>query len=88
MALVRQAADRQKYICQGQSLNLFFPAGANKGELSKIHYMAWKLGCKGLYYLRTESSNRAENVSKKVERDRLMDGVEVETQEECIACQG
>ena len=50
--------------------------------------MAWKLGCKGLYYLRTESSNRAENVSKKVERDRLMDGVEVETQEECIACQG
>ena len=88
IALVRQAADRQKYICQGQSLNLFFPAGANKGELSKVHYMAWKLGCKGLYYLRTETSNRAENVSKKVERDRLMDGVEVESQEECVACQG
>lgn len=92
MEIVRQAADRQKWICQGQSLNLFFPAGASRGLLHKVHFAAWKLGCKGLYYLRTESSNRAENVSKKVERDKLVDISELETkeetQEECVACQG
>lgn len=92
MELVEQAADRQKYICQGQSLNLFFPAGASRGLLHQIHFAAWKLGTKGLYYLRTESSNRAENVSKKVERNKLIDISEVQTQdkseEECVACQG
>jgi ribonucleoside-diphosphate reductase alpha chain len=92
MEIVEQAADRQKFICQGQSLNLFFPAGESRGLLHKVHFAAWKLGCKGLYYLRTESSNRAENVSKKVERNKLVDISEVQvqeqTQEECVACQG
>jgi len=92
MEIVTQAAWRQKWICQGQSLNLFFPAGASRGLLHQVHFAAWKLGCKGLYYLRTESSNRAENVSKKVERNKLIDTSELqikeETQEECVACQG
>jgi ribonucleoside-diphosphate reductase alpha chain len=92
MEIVTQAAWRQKWICQGQSLNLFFPAGASRGLLHHVHFAAWKLGCKGLYYLRTESSNRAENVSKKVERNKLVDISEIqvkeETQEECVACQG
>lgn len=92
MEIVEQAADRQKFICQGQSLNLFFPAGESRGLLHKVHFAAWKLGCKGLYYLRTESSNRAENVSKKVERNKLVDISEVQvqeqSQEECVACQG
>lgn len=92
MEIVTQAAWRQKWICQGQSLNLFFPAGESRALLHKVHFAAWKLGCKGLYYLRTESSNRAENVSKKVERDKLVDISELETkqetQEECVACQG
>ena len=92
MEIVTQAAWRQKWICQGQSLNLFFPAGASRGLLHHVHFAAWKLGCKGLYYLRTESSNRAENVSKKVERNKLIDISEIqikeETQEECVSCQG
>ena len=91
-ALVEQAADRQEFLCQGQSLNLFFPAGADKKQLHDAHFAAWKLGTKGLYYLRTETSQRAENVSQKVARDALKDyesqAVEAQSQEECVACQG
>jgi ribonucleoside-diphosphate reductase alpha chain len=98
LALIRLAGDRQKYLCQGQSLNIFFPAGADKGTLHKVHYEAWKQGTKGLYYLRTETSNKAENVSQKVEREKLDDIInpdavrfsngQEENQDECVACQG
>ena len=89
LEIVQQAADRQEYLCQGQSLNVFLPSGAKRGDLHKLHYNAWKLGCKGLYYLRTESTNRAENVSLKVVRDALKDyETQAMTEAECIACQG
>ena len=71
--VVQHAADRQKYICQGQSVNLFFPSGAQKTYVNKVHLKAWKEGLKGLYYLRTESKQRAETVSDKVERVALQD---------------
>jgi ribonucleoside-diphosphate reductase alpha chain len=96
--LIRLAGDRQKYLCQGQSLNIFFPAGADKRYLHTVHYQAWEKGCKGLYYLRTESSNRAENVTEKVKREKLDDIINPdsikfsngseEQQDECIACEG
>jgi ribonucleoside-diphosphate reductase alpha chain len=92
MVLVEQGADRQEYLCQGQSLNLFFPAGADKKDLHRVHHAAWKLGTKGLYYLRTETSQRAENVSTKVAREALKDfetqTMEAQSQDECVACQG
>jgi ribonucleoside-diphosphate reductase alpha chain len=71
--VVQHAADRQPYICQGQSVNLFFPAGAPKSYVNRVHIKAWKEGLKGLYYLRTEAKSRAENVSEKVERVALQD---------------
>jgi len=71
--LVTHAADRQPFICQGQSVNLFFPAGAEKSYVNKVHLDAWRKGLKGLYYLRTEAKSRAENVSEKVERVALQD---------------
>lgn len=71
--VVQHAADRQKYICQGQSVNVFFPAGAPKSYVNKVHIKAWKEGLKGLYYLRTEAKQRAENVSEKVERVALQE---------------
>jgi len=71
--VVQHAADRQKYICQGQSVNVFFPAGAPKSYVNKVHLKAWKEGLKGLYYLRTEAKSRAENVSEKVERVALQE---------------
>jgi len=88
--VVYLAGSRQQYLCQGQSLNVFFPAGATKGYLHTVHYNAWKYGCKGMYYLRTETSNRAENVAQKVERDRLVEfsDTQKQSEEECVACQG
>lgn len=71
--VVQHAGDRQKYICQGQSVNLFFPAGAQKSYVNKVHLKAYAVGLKGLYYLRTEAKSRAENVSEKVERVALQD---------------
>lgn len=71
--VVKHAADRQPFICQGQSVNLFFPAGAQKSYVNKVHLKAWESGLKGLYYLRTEAKSRAENVSEKVERVALQD---------------
>ena len=71
--VVTHAGDRQKYICQGQSVNVFFPSGVEKSYVNKVHIEAWQKGLKGLYYLRTEASSRAENVSEKVERVALQD---------------
>jgi ribonucleoside-diphosphate reductase alpha chain len=101
-AIVRLGGQRAKYICQSQSLNVFFPAGVDKKYLHEVHYNAWKYGNKSLYYLRTETSNRAELLSEKIEQHTMKDysetpsgqdllaGVsgEFATQEECVACQG
>jgi len=87
--VVKMGGERQEHLCQGQSLNLFFPAGANKGYVHKAHFNAWKYGCKGLYYLRTETSNKAENVTQKIERDRLVEfNDKEENQDDCLNCQG
>jgi ribonucleoside-diphosphate reductase alpha chain len=52
-ALVRQAAQRQKYVCQSQSLNLFFPHTVNPKYFSNVHILAWELGLKTLYYCKS-----------------------------------
>ena len=83
--VVAHAADRQRFICQGQSVNLFFPAGSSKDYVLMTHVKAWKEGLKGLYYLRTTAGVDADKVSSKIERVALKDYVE---QEECLACQG
>ena len=87
--IVEMAGNRQRYLCQGQSLNVFFPAGASKRYLHEVHFKAWGAGCKGLYYLRTETSNRAENVAEKIELNKLTDLTDIAKEEdECVACQG
>ena len=87
--VVRHAGDRQPCICQGQSVNLFFPAGADKSYVNKVHLRAWSSGLKGLYYLRTEAKSRAENVSEKVERVALQSDTStiVYTKPNCPSCQ-
>ena len=80
--VIEHAADRQKYICQGQSVNLFFPAGSDKSYVNSVHIRAWKGKLKGLYYLRTSSGNQAEKVGTQVQREALKDS------EECISCHG
>ena len=90
MKIVDQAGTRQRFLCQGQSVNLFFSAGAERKYLHNVHFNAWQRGVKGLYYLRTETTQKAENVAEKVQRDALKDyqTQELQSQEECVACQG
>ena len=83
--VIEMAADRQEYICQSQSLNVFFPSNVSKQELHAIHMMAWKRGVKTLYYLRSEAYKRAENVSDEVLRQRIFESLD---DEGCLACEG
>lgn len=80
--VVDHAADRQEYVCQGQSVNLFFPAGSPKSYVNAVHLRAFKRKLKGLYYLRTSSNVQADKVGLSVERVALQDS------DECLACHG
>ena len=84
MWIVEHAANRQDYICQGQSVNLFFPAGSDANYVNAVHLSAWKKRLKGLYYLRSNAGVTADKVSEKVERKTLKDF----NLEECLSCQG
>lgn len=79
------AADRQKYICQSQSLNVFFPSDVSKQELHATHMMAWKKGVKTLYYLRSEAYRRAEKVSDQALRQMVIDSTDESV---CLSCEG
>ena len=83
--IIEMAADRQKEICQSQSLNVFFPANVSKQELHAIHMMAWKKKVKTLYYLRSEAIKRAETVSDEALRQYIFDSMD---DEGCLACEG
>ena len=83
--VVEMAADRQQFICQSQSINLFFPAEVSKQELHNVHLMAWKKGMKTLYYCRSEAIKRPDVVSDEKLRNYIFDALDDST---CIACQG
>ena len=61
--VIEHAADRQVFIDQAQSLNLFFPSVTSKNVLHKVHLDAWKRGLKTLYYLRTEKHSGSESIN-------------------------
>jgi len=78
--IVQQAADRQPYIDQAQSLNLFFPTPISGKYLHEVHLMAWELGIKTLYYLRSAAPIQADSINAvSVKRDLA--------NEECAVCQ-
>ncbi len=89
--VVEHAADRTPYICQSQSVNIFLPANVHKRDLHQIHMLAWKRGVKSLYYCRSLSIQRADNVSEKVVRPAEMAtaaaAAPATSYEECLACQ-
>ena len=82
MAIIKQAGTRSLYISQAQSVNLFLASDVSKKVLHVLHFAAWKLGLKSLYYCRSKSLARAEGVSKQIERVIIP-----EKYEECEACQ-
>jgi ribonucleoside-diphosphate reductase alpha chain len=88
--VIEHAADRQVYIDQAQSLNLFFRPDANIKYVHAIHFMAWKKGLKTLYYCRSEKIGKADKVSKKIERQVIkeIDMTLLAQGNDCIACEG
>ncbi len=90
--IVELGADRTPYISQAQSINLFLPADVHKRELHQIHFQAWKKGLKSLYYCRSKSIQRAENINSGSSTDvdlnvyKNKENSEPEY-EECLSCQ-
>jgi len=88
--IIELAADRQNYIDQAQSINLFFRPDSNIKYVHAIHFMAWKKGLKTLYYCRSEKIGKADKVSKRIERQVIkeLDMTEIAKGNDCIACEG
>ncbi|AKM11734.1 ribonucleoside-diphosphate reductase subunit alpha [Croceicoccus naphthovorans] len=90
--LLEFAADRTPFIDQAQSLNLYIPADVDKWDLMMLHFRAWEMGIKSLYYLRSKSVQRA-GFAGGVEADNTKNAAQFnlaagETDyEECLACQ-
>ena len=97
--MIDLSAERQDYICQAQSLNVFVPGDVSKKYLHDIHFRAWQKGLKSLYYCRSTSIQRADKVSNKQEQHELLkketspalaakkEVVEESKYDECLACQ-
>ena len=86
--IVELGADRTTYISQAQSINIFLPADVHKKELHQIHFQAWKKGLKSLYYCRSKSIQRAENINNELSKSKKkVDSKENENYEECLSCQ-
>ncbi|MFA7441038.1 MAG: ribonucleoside-diphosphate reductase subunit alpha [Sphingomonadaceae bacterium] len=89
--MLELAGDRTPYIDQAQSLNLYLPADIEKWDLLMLHFRAWELGIKSLYYLRSKSIQRAgfAGADGGVEADNTPDlrRIEVTDYDECLACQ-
>jgi ribonucleoside-diphosphate reductase alpha chain len=73
LEIVKQNGIRQQYVDQAISLNLTFDPNDSPRFISEVHKAAWKQGIKTLYYLRTESVLRGDNLQ------RLSD---------CVSCEG
>jgi ribonucleoside-diphosphate reductase alpha chain len=88
--ILELAGDRAPYIDQAQSPNLFIPADVEKWDLLMLHFRAWELGIKSLYYLRSKSVQRA-GFAGGVEADNTIDLREIQVEsrdyDECLACQ-
>jgi ribonucleoside-diphosphate reductase alpha chain len=88
--VIEHAADRQEFIDQSQSLNLFFRPDAHIKYIHAIHFTAWKKGVKTLYYCRSEKIGKADKVSKRIERQVIkeLDMTQVAQGNDCLACEG
>ena len=88
--VIELASDRQEFIDQAQSLNLFFRPDAHIKYIHAIHFTAWKKGLKTLYYCRSEKIGKADKVSKRIERQVIkeLDMTQVAQGNDCLACEG
>ena len=86
--IVELGADRTPFVSQSQSINIFLPADVHKKELHQVHFQAWKKGLKSLYYCRSKSIQRAENINKGLSTGAAITKTkEDQDNEECLSCQ-
>ncbi len=88
--VIEHAADRQEFIDQAQSLNLFFRPDSHIKYIHTVHFLAWKKKLKTLYYCRSEKIGKADKVHKKLEREIIkeIDMTAIAQGNDCIACEG
>ncbi len=86
--IIELGSDRTPYVSQAQSINIFLPADVHKKELHQIHFQAWKKGLKSLYYCRSKSIQRAENINNGLSTTATVKKTkEDQDYEECLSCQ-
>jgi ribonucleoside-diphosphate reductase alpha chain len=89
--VIQHAADRQEYIDQAQSLNVFFRPDSNIKYIHAVHFMAWKLKLKTMYYCRSDKIAKADKVSKRIEREVIAE-IDLKSMAGdegiCLACEG
>ena len=88
--VVQHAADRQEFIDQAQSLNVFFRPDTNIKYIHAVHFMAWKQKLKTMYYCRSDKIAKADKVSKRIEREVIaeIDLKAMTDGDTCLACEG
>jgi ribonucleoside-diphosphate reductase alpha chain len=88
--VVQHAADRQEYIDQAQSLNVFFRPDSHIKYIHAVHFMAWKSKLKTMYYCRSDKIAKADKVAKKIEREVIkeINLHDLAQGNECLACEG
>jgi ribonucleoside-diphosphate reductase alpha chain len=87
--IIELASDRQEFVDQGQSVNIFFRPDVNIRYLHAVHFQAWKQGLKSLYYCRSDKLRKADRVGQKVERKKIEDEIDLKKLaegDECLAC--
>ena len=88
--VVQHAADRQEYIDQAQSLNVFFRPDAHIKYIHAVHFQAWKQKLKTMYYCRSDKIAKADKVAKKIEREIIQEinMHDLMNETTCLACEG
>ena len=89
--IIELAADRQQFIDQGQSVNLFFRPDVPVAYLHACHYLAWRKGLQSLYYCRSDKLRKADRVGVAAERRRIEDEIDMRAVADdaaCLACEG
>lgn len=88
--VIQHAADRQPFIGQAQSLNVFFRPDSHIKYIHAVHFMAWKTGLKTMYYCRSDKIAKADKVAKRIEREVIkeIDLSALASSNECLACEG
>jgi len=88
--LIQHASDRQEFIDQAQSVNLFFRPDSHIKYIHAVHFQAWKQKLKTLYYCRSDKIAKADKVSKRIERDIIkeINLHDLTEGNECLACEG